>query len=834
MSQENAPENPPAKPPATTIRTYRIPTASEAVGSVLRRFWLVLLILAAGGGLAVLAAMRFKPVYQSFALIRLRAPSEARIGGAAEGSTALDPAEIIRRLKIALGAKDTLEAIIKQHAKLFSEKELANRDALVEFLGSFNFDRKSGDLYQIVSRARTPEAAQAVAEGLAEKALVAYRADAEEQAVRLEAYARKQVEEASEKLKALENQMVDFLEKHPVMKLKTLDADRQDGDRLRAAKRASPINLALARSGEKDPQLKELLAKQTRLKAELRSLTESASSNTSGLTTQLQNAKAQLATLKREQGLTDAHPQVKSLLKRIKDLEAEIAKAAPGSKSASSEYVAKVKEELRLVGLEIRKRVAALAPSPSGAAPQKEDTTELEAEWNRMRRQHTLLSEAHTKLEEVAVNAALKKNLQLFEAKKMASIVSKPRPPEAPTGLTRMTIIIAASVVSLLFGLAGVVLLGLLDTRLQKPEHITRASDALSILAVLVHHPLKVKGEVTRIRHQDIAGHGDGEARPALPMPEKDASVIQWLRGTDDLDQAISLLKSDPPAGGGGGEGPEGGWLEGVQTAFFDRNSPKPMGAPAGAMIVAPRGGALTAPGDQPMPREGAAVPQVTPPKICVLPSAPPYAPGLFVSVEPHSKPAEQMRLLASRLESRVGSSLRVVAVSSWEEGVGKTTIAANLIMVLAESQKRVLAVDACPGKASLTRIFGIEPDQAGLCGQLQRWLDGKRGSAAPWELDQIAETLTICPAEATPRPALPLLASEAFTRFVADMGSFFDVIVIDTEALSAASDAVVLQRLVDGYLMVVSRGRSTTRSLQSITTRIDPARILGFVFNER
>jgi Mrp family chromosome partitioning ATPase len=165
---------------------------------------------------------------------------------------------------------------------------------------------------------------------------------------------------------------------------------------------------------------------------------------------------------------------------------------------------------------------------------------------------------------------------------------------------------------------------------------------------------------------------------------------------------------------------------------------------------------------------------------------------------------------------------------------VGNTTVAANHVMVLAESQKRVLAVDACPGKASLTRIFGIEPTGAGLCEQLQRWLDAKHGSAAgPGELVQIAETLTICTSSAVPRPALPLLASEAFTRFASDMSHFFDAIVIDTEPLQSASDAVVLQRLVDGYVMVLARHQSTTRGLQNVCSRIEPERILGFVFNE-
>jgi Mrp family chromosome partitioning ATPase len=216
--------------------------------------------------------------------------------------------------------------------------------------------------------------------------------------------------------------------------------------------------------------------------------------------------------------------------------------------------------------------------------------------------------------------------------------------------------------------------------------------------------------------------------------------------------------------------------------------------------------------------------------KVRTLPSAPPLAPGLFVSTAPDSRPAEQMRLLAARLESRLGSGLRVVAVSSWDSRVGKTTVAANLAMVLAESQRRVLAIDACPGAAALTRLFGIEPDGVGLCEQLLRRLDG---DSSPWEVVQIAETLTIMPGSATAQPALPLLASEAFAQLVRDMLRLFDAVVVDTEALQLASDAVVLQRKVDGYVMVAGRHRSTTRGLRELTSRVERPRILGVVFNE-
>jgi Mrp family chromosome partitioning ATPase/uncharacterized protein involved in exopolysaccharide biosynthesis len=797
---------------------------------ILKRWWAVVILAGGIGGIGFLGGSRFRPTYQAFVMIRLSAPAEAKIGGSGEGVAGVDPTEVVRKLKAALGTKQTLEPIIAKHAKLFTPKELAHRDALVAMFADVSIDRKTGELYQVTLRAKSPETAQKVVAELADKALELYRRDAEEQAIRFEAYARGQVEQSSEKLRRLENEMVDFLEKHPVMKLKSLDADpnAQEGDRLRTRRR-SALTVSLERAGEKDPELKALLAKQQRLRTALKALTDAASGTTSTLSRELAEAKDAVATLK-GQGLKDNHPLVKQAQKRVDDKKKELAQATAGGRTAASDALSRARDDLRQVTEEIRKRVQASVTAKEGApAAKKEDVTALEAEWQRKRRSHTLLSEELTKREELLVNAALKKNLRIFQARQLASLVSPARMPEAPTGLTQTTIMVAAGVVGLLLGLAAAFLLGLLDVRLARPEHITRASDAFTILAVLVDHPLR-RVEAALLRRQLQAGDGGngGEPKQLMPPPgAQEGGVIHWLRGTDDLDQAISLLKTDTPAAGTTAQ--DSGWVDSAKTAFFDRNAPAPLGSasPGTAMVLASSGAALVQGARAPSP---AGPPQ---PKIRVLATAPPYAPGLFVSVQPESKPAEQMRLLAGRLEAQIGKSLRVVAVSSWEQGVGKSTVAANLAMVLAESQKRVLAVDACPGGAALTRIFGIEPEGKGLCEQLQAWLDGKRGSTSPWELDQIAETLTICTSSSVLRPALPLLASEAFTRFVGDMVQLFDAVVIDTQALAVASDAVVLQRLVEGYVMVVARGQSTTRSLRAITTRIDPARILGFVFNE-
>ena len=795
-----------------STRIYSIPQPAEAVGLVFRRWWVVLLVAALGSAAALFGAQRFRPSYQAYALIRLKPPSSAKVGASAEQEQAEEmpePEELMRRLRIGMVHKPALVAMIQRFKADFDARDLANTERLVDWLTKYIYvEHRGGSGYKVFARARSPKLARKITAYLTNEALTIHRSGYEQAARRLETFSRQQVTQASAKLKALEDTMVDFLEKHPVMKIKSLHSDQvlsvEGADRLRAKSGPSVLARSLTKLAAKNPKLKQLLAQKKRLQRELKGLAATPAAGATTASAQaLTEAKASLAEL-RGQGKKDTHPMVKQVLRRIKKLQDQIAATAPGRQTTGSAYEAKVRDELRKVEKAIRKVVATVGKTLP--KQKKEDRAALEAQWARLRRDHTQLTEQYGRLQEAAVNATLKRNLRVYEAKKTAAIVEQPRAPEAPIGLSRPVIMAAGCVASLLFGALLALGLGILDTRLLRPEQVPRANARFKLLAVLANHPTRHLKQAQRVRHKELLGgeqvQGPGEAG----AEGEDGSVIKWLRATDDLDTALDMLKDGQgPAAEQGQER----WLDQVATEFYDRNAPRGLGqeegaAPGEALVKAGGGGIAPV-------EAGPALPRL---KVRSLPSAPPLAPGLFVSTDPRSKPAEQMRLLAARLDSQIGTALRVVAVSSWEAGIGKTTVAANLAMVLAESQKRVLVVDACPGGAALTRIFGIEPDGVGLCEQLQGWLDG---GAEPWEVVQIAETLTVMPASSVQQPALPLLSSEAFSRLVNDMGQLFDALVIDTEALATSSDAVVLQRKVDGYVVVASRKRSTTRSLKEI-----------------
>ncbi len=927
---------------------YRIPSVPGGVRLVLRRLWVVLLVAALGSAGAFVVSRRFSPSYESKAKIRLKRPSKVSVSSSEQHEQQdqhVDPLELAQSLYVRLTSKKVLEGMLDDMGKKFSPKQLKDRKKLVEALAKkVNLDPSGGHIYQLTVRSKDPELARAMAAYLTDELLYIHRSGFEQHARRQESFALEQVKESSASLKKLEQEMVAFLEKNPAMKIRSLQSDEilslGAGDRMRVRKRPSIYSRSLATLARKNPKLKALADRKRRLSTELRNLNERGSSAMTALNQSLTTAKNQLADL-RSEGKKDSHPLAKRAISRVRKLEKKIAAAQVGAKTVSTEYLKRVRDELRQVNLDIRKVLRGM--SKSIARPSRQNLAELETTWSRLRRRYTQLTGQLKKLQEVAVNASLKKNLMVYEAKKTASIMERPLVPQTPVGLTSNIIAAAGGVMSLMFGLLLALGLGVLDIRLRQPEDVSEGGWGLEVLAVLTKHrgalrpaaavasgDLSLAQDTSRAQPATGGGGGldpqstmhwtpDEPTNPADTLLETEPSVkpepapiasapptaaAGWIDGdaaatrifdpdTEDppgleapgltpmdtditgasvaakaapgwVDAAATImdsvglnirgsdgeatvidLKAPPPKDGlyelstadivAGELEPEpepapapehlppdeapveepSGWLN-QATAFHDANAPRKLGGDAAQAEEAD-------PYAEESPLPGL--------RVYTLPPRASVAPALFVSTDRNGDPAEQMRLLAGQIQGRNDAYRRVFAVTSWEPGVGKTTVAANLAMAMAESQRRVLCIDACSGGAVMTRALGLEPDGVDLCQQLQRWLDG---SSDPWEVVQIADTLSLLPAGSRPRPMLPLLSSQAFDRLIYDMLQIFDTIVIDTRALEDASDAVALQQVVDGFVLLVGRRRSNRRGLAQAISRLDARRILGVVFNEQ
>jgi succinoglycan biosynthesis transport protein ExoP len=136
--------------------------------------------------------------------------------------------------------------------------------------------------------------------------------------------------------------------------------------------------------------------------------------------------------------------------------------------------------------------------------------------------------------------------------------------------------------------------------------------------------------------------------------------------------------------------------------------------------------------------------------------------------------------------------------ITSTQPGEGKTTIATNLAIALAQVGQRVLLVDADLRSPSLHRLFGTRESQ-GLVSYLtghQDWHSVVHPSGSPG-LD-----LLFC-GPIPPNPS-ELLSSRSMGELIRSAREQYEFLILDSAPMLALADSRILARLVNGVLLVV------------------------------
>jgi capsular exopolysaccharide synthesis family protein len=193
------------------------------------------------------------------------------------------------------------------------------------------------------------------------------------------------------------------------------------------------------------------------------------------------------------------------------------------------------------------------------------------------------------------------------------------------------------------------------------------------------------------------------------------------------------------------------------------------------------------------------------------------------------SSGAEAFRHLAANLFcSRVGDSARRVLVTSPTEGDGKTSIAANLAITLANQRHRVLLVD-CDLCGKLHNIFRL-PDSPGLSEVI---LD----RIAPSSVLQSTTVsgLYVMTSGRPPEKAADIMGSERMRAMLNDLAQDFDLVILDCSPILALADSTILSVNSDAVLLVVRVGHTAAsaavEAMRSLSTV--GARVGGVVLND-
>jgi capsular exopolysaccharide synthesis family protein len=208
---------------------------------------------------------------------------------------------------------------------------------------------------------------------------------------------------------------------------------------------------------------------------------------------------------------------------------------------------------------------------------------------------------------------------------------------------------------------------------------------------------------------------------------------------------------------------------------------------------------------------------------------------GHLVSLlTPTSFEAEQYRALRHLIEARRSmDGIATIMVSSAAVGDGKTLTAINLAGTLAQGAgARVLLIDADLRRPSIARALGL---RSAIGGSLPGLVDAIREPSL--DLARVVHTcrnfnLDVVPAGGIPEAPYELLQSPRFAALLVEARQRYDTIVLDTPPLVAVPDGRVMEKLVDGLLLVISAHRTPRRLVEEALTLVDPAKTLGIVFN--
>jgi receptor protein-tyrosine kinase len=172
---------------------------------------------------------------------------------------------------------------------------------------------------------------------------------------------------------------------------------------------------------------------------------------------------------------------------------------------------------------------------------------------------------------------------------------------------------------------------------------------------------------------------------------------------------------------------------------------------------------------------------------------------------------------------------MQVISVTSPAAGDGKTLTAINLAGALSRgAESRVLLIDGDLRRPSVARQLALTDSPAGLADVLSDERIGLTQVVQPMDRFHL-DVITA----GTPRSAVhQLLRSPRLELLLREARERYAFIVIDTPPLLPVFDSALLAKASDGVLMIVSANQTPRKLLGEALNLLDPAKVLGIVFN--
>jgi len=203
---------------------------------------------------------------------------------------------------------------------------------------------------------------------------------------------------------------------------------------------------------------------------------------------------------------------------------------------------------------------------------------------------------------------------------------------------------------------------------------------------------------------------------------------------------------------------------------------------------------------------------------------------NLITVDHPRSPISEAYRVLRSNIRfAKIDNPSASLLVTSPGPEEGKTTTAANLAVVLAQSGQKVILVDSDLRRPALHTLFGLD-NHVGLTDLL---VDGIGLSDRVLRQTEQEGLRLVSSGPLPPNPS-ELLGSDSMRKMLHQLEEDADVVVLDSPPLLAVADASILGSLVGGAILVVQSAKTRNESARHAKETLDKSgvKLLGVVVN--
>ncbi|MDM1281258.1 polysaccharide biosynthesis tyrosine autokinase [Acinetobacter indicus] len=190
----------------------------------------------------------------------------------------------------------------------------------------------------------------------------------------------------------------------------------------------------------------------------------------------------------------------------------------------------------------------------------------------------------------------------------------------------------------------------------------------------------------------------------------------------------------------------------------------------------------------------------------------------------------ESLRSMRTAIHFALSSAKNnIIMVSGPAPEVGKSFISTNLATILAQSQKRVLIIDADLRRGYLHKYFN-HANQPGLAD----YLNGQT------ELSQVIKATEVSGLDVIARgksPANPseLLSTTQFSAMLNQLSEQYDHILIDTPPILAVTDGIIISQHAGVNLVIARYAKTQMKELELTINRFEQAgvKVNGIILND-